>query len=77
MARTGVKPKQSTIRVGEAAEILGVSIDTVRRWEASGGLRVSRSKGGQRLVALEFLADDLDPGLAGKAEIAVAHRCRV
>jgi molybdopterin-binding protein len=52
MARTGVKPKQSTIRVGEAAEILGVSIDTLRRWEASGRLRVSRSKGGQRLVAL-------------------------
>ena len=52
MARTGVKPKQSTIRVGDAAEILGVSIDTLRRWEASGRLRVSRSKGGQRLVAL-------------------------
>jgi molybdopterin-binding protein len=52
MARTGVKPKQSTIRVGEAAEILGVSVDTLRRWEASGRLRVSRSKGGQRLVAL-------------------------
>jgi molybdopterin-binding protein len=52
MARVRVTPRQSTIRVGEAAEILGVSIDTLRRWEASGGLRVSRSKGGQRLVAL-------------------------
>ena len=29
--------------------------------------------GSQRLVALQFLADDLDAGLAGKAEIAVAH----
>jgi molybdopterin-binding protein len=40
------------IRVGEAAELLGVSVDTLRRWTASGRLRVRRSAGGQRLVAL-------------------------
>ena len=28
---------------------------------------------GERLVALQFLAEDLDARLAGKAEIAVAH----
>jgi molybdopterin-binding protein len=41
----------SSIRVGEAAEVLGVSVDTLRRWESSGKLRVTRSKGGQRLIA--------------------------
>ena len=41
----------TAIRVGEAAELLGVSVDTLRRWTASGRLRVRRSAGGQRLVA--------------------------
>jgi molybdopterin-binding protein len=45
------KPTNSWIRVGEAAAILGVSVDTLRRWESSGRLRVTRSKGGQRLIA--------------------------
>jgi len=40
------------VRVGEAAELLGVSVDTLRRWTASGRLRVRRSAGGQRLVGL-------------------------
>lgn len=52
MAPAVAKPLHSTIRVGEAAEVLGVSVDTLRRWESAGRLRVSRSKGGQRLVAL-------------------------
>src|SRR5258705_10733663 len=52
MATTATKPRQSAIRVGEAAEVLGVSIDTLRRWESGGRLKVSRSKGGQRLVAM-------------------------
>jgi molybdopterin-binding protein len=43
------------VRVGEGAELLGVSVDTLRRWTASGRLRVRRSAGGQRLVALADL----------------------
>ncbi len=42
----------TSVRVGEAAELLGVSVDTLRRWTASRRLRVRRSTGGQRLVAL-------------------------
>ncbi len=38
------------IRVGQAAEMLGVTVETLRRWEAEGRLRVERSPGGQRLV---------------------------
>jgi molybdopterin-binding protein len=37
-------------RIGEAAEILGVRVETLRRWARSGTLRVTRTKGGQRLV---------------------------
>jgi molybdopterin-binding protein len=40
------------LRIGEAAEMLGVSVETLRRWEADGRLRVERSEGGQRLVPL-------------------------
>lgn len=39
-----------TYRIGEAAEILGVRVETLRRWERSGTLRTERSPGGQRLV---------------------------
>lgn len=38
------------IRLGRAAEILGVSPDTVRRWCDDGRLPAERSAGGQRLV---------------------------
>ena len=38
------------VRVGQAAEMLGVTVETIRRWEADGRLRIARSSGGQRLV---------------------------
>lgn len=41
-----------TLRIGEAAELLGVGIDTVRRWEADGRIETVRTGGGQRLVPL-------------------------
>ncbi|HXF37536.1 MAG TPA: helix-turn-helix transcriptional regulator [Actinomycetota bacterium] len=37
-------------RVGEAAALLGVRVETLRRWEREGKLRTARTKGGQRLV---------------------------
>lgn len=40
------------VRIGEAAEMLGVSVETVRRWERGGRLRTERSSGGQRVVPL-------------------------
>ena len=52
MPRQPRKPLDAPIRVGQAAELLGVSVDTLRRWTASGRLRTRRSVGGQRLVAL-------------------------
>ncbi len=50
---TAPDPEPSTlIRVGLAAEMLGVSVETLRRWESDGRLTTTRSEGGQRLVDL-------------------------
>jgi molybdopterin-binding protein len=46
------KSMASRIRVGQAAEMLGVTVETMRRWETEGRLEMQRSSGGQRLVAL-------------------------
>lgn len=37
-------------RIGEAAKTLGVRVETLRRWERDGKLRVERTPGGQRIV---------------------------
>ncbi|MGI9034314.1 MAG: TOBE domain-containing protein [Acidimicrobiales bacterium] len=54
----------STFTVGEAAELLGVSTDTVRRWVDSGQLPEARTEGGRRRVdgaALARFAADRAP----------------
>lgn len=38
------------IRIGQAAAILGVSVDTLRRWERNGRVVFARSEGGQRTI---------------------------
>src|SRR5690242_17551802 len=67
---------QPALRVGQAAEMLQVSIETLRRWETEGRIHTERSSGGQRLVPIaevtRLLADkraqDLDrPIVAGSA----------
>ena len=49
-----------TYRPGEVAELLGVSVDTVRRWTDAGRLKTRRTAGGQRLVDGADLARFLD-----------------
>lgn len=41
-----------TIRIGQAAELLGVGVETLRRWELDGRLATSRTDGGQRRVPI-------------------------
>jgi molybdopterin-binding protein len=41
---------EQTYRIGEAAEVLGVRVETLRRWERQGLLRATRTEGGQRLI---------------------------
>ena len=48
------------VRVGQAAEMLGVTVETLRRWETEGRLRMERSEGGQRLVEIDEVARLMD-----------------
>jgi molybdopterin-binding protein len=62
-----------TYRIGEAAEVLGVRVETLRRWERSGKMKTRRSPGGQRLVPAAEVARLLaetrgqEPIVAGSA----------
>jgi molybdopterin-binding protein len=65
------------IRIGQAAEMLGVSVETVRRWEMEGRLTTIRSSGGQRLVPLMELSRLLaDRRQAGTDRPIVAQSAR-
>jgi molybdopterin-binding protein len=52
MSASDEAPGGGRLRVGQAAEMLGVTVETVRRWEMEGRLRLERSEGGQRLVPI-------------------------
>jgi molybdopterin-binding protein len=47
---------EETYRIGEAAEVLGVRVETLRRWERDGKLRTRRTTGGQRRVPAREVA---------------------
>lgn len=57
-------PRDTYVRIGEAARLVGKSVDTLRRWEAEGKLSAVRSVGGQREYRLadilRLLNDDDD-----------------
>lgn len=40
------------LRIGQAAELLGVGVETIRRWESDGRLTTTRSAGGQRILPI-------------------------
>src|SRR3954451_13938583 len=44
------------VRIGAASAALGVSIDTLRRWERAGRMHFVRTDAGQRMVAADELA---------------------
>lgn len=46
----------ASIRVREAAELLGVSDDTVRRWIDDGSLSASQDEAGRKVIAGDVLA---------------------
>ena len=43
-------PRQKSYTAAEAARILGISIDTLRRWDRSGRIRTDRDAANRRLV---------------------------
>lgn len=57
--------------------MLQVSVDTLRRWEADGRLRVDRSAGGQRVIAIEEVSRLLrERRVAGSERPIVARSAR-
>ncbi len=47
---------EDLVRIGAAATALGVSVDTLRRWERDGRVTFER-RGGQRFLPADTLAD--------------------
>jgi len=56
------------LRIGEAAELLGVGVETVRRWGDEGKIALSRTPSGQRKVPLSELRRLLDERRAARPE---------
>jgi molybdopterin-binding protein len=62
----------ATYRMGEAADLLGVSSDTLRRWADAGRIGATRTSGGHRLIdgaalaelAVELARDQKAPRIA-------------
>ena len=60
MAARKPRDAQPALRIGQAAEVLAVSVDTIRRWAEDGTLRTTRTDGGQRLVSAAEVRRMLD-----------------
>jgi len=58
--------------VGEAAKTLGISVDTLRRWDRKGRIRVERDEGNRRIVP----ASEIDRlrGEPGSAHLSARNR---
>jgi molybdopterin-binding protein len=72
-------PTTPRLRVGQAAEMLGVTVETLRRWETDGRLRMERSEGGQRLVEvgeISRLLDERRKGVTDRPIVAQSARNR-
>lgn len=78
--RCGIVGGMTTYRVAEAAELLGVSTDTVRRWIEAGRLAGTATEGrtsiaGTDLAALATsLLDDADRDRTRSGEVSARNR---
>jgi molybdopterin-binding protein len=76
---SGTAHAPTVYRVPEAAELLGVSADTVRRWADTGRLVSSRDKAGRRVIegsALAEFAAQLGKGLSLEVGPTGGHSAR-
>ena len=61
------------VGIGEAAEVLGVSMTTLRRWEADGKLAAEHTAGGHRRYDLAKLRPELYRAAADAARKTIAY----
>ena len=61
------------VRIGTAATALGVSADTLRRWESDGRVRFER-RGGQRHMRADALAELLRARAGGATRTSARNR---
>jgi molybdopterin-binding protein len=69
----------SEFRIGQAAALLGVSPDTIRRWADTGRLEITRTEGGHRMVdgrALARVAGEAPAAQEPEAIVAQSARNR-
>jgi molybdopterin-binding protein len=66
-------PKQAYTAT-EAARELGISVDTLRRWDREGRIRTARDSANRRLVALEEI--ERLRGEAGSQHMSARNRLR-
>jgi molybdopterin-binding protein len=66
----------TSYRPGQIAELLGVSVDTVRRWVDGGRLPAARTAGGQRLIDGKDLARFMQAQPAASEPDTVAQSAR-
>jgi molybdopterin-binding protein len=64
----------SDYRIGQAAEAIGVRVETLRRWERAGKLRTVRTAGGQRRIAAEEVARLVAERRAERAPASTSRR---
>ena len=57
-------PKQTTYTAAEAARALGISLDTLRRWDRAGRIRTQRDASNRRIVP----ASEIDRLKGGDAD---------
>lgn len=55
--------KGTEYRISEVSEVVGASVDSVRRWIDTGRLKATKSAGGHRIVAGQDLAAFVESGL--------------
>src|SRR5947207_14965491 len=72
----GRKMAQDRLTIGEAARAIGVSADTLRRWERAGKLRTTRDAANRRLVSRREVERLSGKPSRHRAEAALAARDR-
>jgi predicted site-specific integrase-resolvase len=63
------------VSIGQAAQMMGVSISTLRRWESAGRLASDRSSGGHRRYNLVELKPELSQGAWQNQQDTIAYAC--